>query len=188
MTPFIMAVCVDSATDEAVEAEAARANGRHVWWYLACVPHAPYANFFVEGDGIEPRSLMGVQAIKYRPEGFLYYATAIWRKNKPVVKGPFTDWNPLSWGGPGNEYNGDGSWTIPGPGSKPLETVRLYNFRDGLEDYAYAKILFERTGRWPEIPVSIVESVTNYNVSAEVHLRWRDELARKIEAAVKEDK
>ena len=178
----------DTTKYDFANAEAARANGRHVWWYLACVPHAPYANFFVEGDGIEPRSLMGVQAIKYRPEGFLYYATAIWRKNKPVVKGPFTDWNPLSWGGPGNEYNGDGSWTIPGPGGKPLETVRLYNFRDGLEDYAYAKILFERTGRWPEIPVSIVESVTNYNVSAEVHLRWRDELARQIEATVKEDK
>ena len=28
MTPFIMAVCVDSATDEAVEAEAARAKRR----------------------------------------------------------------------------------------------------------------------------------------------------------------
>ena len=123
---------------------------------------------------------MGVQAIKYRPEGFLYYATAIWRNNKPVVNGPFTDWNPLSWGGPGNEYNGDGSWTIPGPGGKPLETVRLYNFRDGLEDYASAKILFERTGQWPEIPVTIVDSVTNYTFLPKSifagAMNWRVEL------------
>ena len=176
----------DTTKYDFAKAQLARANGRKVWWYLACVPHAPYANFFVECEGIEPRSLMGVQAIKYRPDGFLYYATAIWRKNKPVEKGPFTDWDPFSWGGPGNEYNGDGSWTIPGPDGKPLETVRLFNFRDGLEDYAYAKIVYGRTGKWPEIPVSIVESVTNYNSSAEIHLRWREELANKVELVAKE--
>ena len=173
----------DTTKYDLAKANAARAHGRHVWWYLACTPHAPYANFFVECEAIEARSLMGVQAIKYRPEGFLYYSIGAWRKNMPVTDGPFTSWDPLSWGSPGNEYHGDGSWTIPGPDGRPLETVRLYNFRDGLEDYAYAKLLFERTGKWPEIPDSIVESVTNYNSSASVHYRWRDDLAARIESA-----
>lgn len=178
----------DTQKFDPAKADAARANGRKVWWYLACVPHAPYANFFVEGEGIEPRSLMGVQAVKYRPDGFLYYATAIWRDNKPVTGGPFTQWNPFSWGGPGNEYHGDGSWTIPGPDGRPLETVRLYNFRDGLEDYAYAKLLFERTGEWPEVPASIVESVSNFTTDTTALLRWREELARRIEKSYTEKK
>ncbi len=175
----------DTTKYSLAQAEKARANGRHVWWYLACVPHAPYANFFVECEGIEPRSLMGAQTVKYRPEGFLYYQTAIWRRNKPIEKGPYTDWDPFSWGRVGNMYNGDGSWTAVGPGGRPLETVRLYNFRDGLEDYAYAKLLAERTGRWPDVPAAIVDSVTNFNVSASVHYGWRDGMAERIEGSGK---
>ena len=171
----------DTTKYDLANAEKARANGRHVWWYLACVPHAPYANFFVEYEAIEVRSLMGAQAVRFRPEGFLYYQTSIWRDNRPVTTGPYTDWNPLSWGGEGNEYNGDGCWTVVGPEGRPLETIRLYSFRDGLEDYAYAKILKEKTGAWPEVPVTIVESVTNFNVSAAAHYRWRDRLAEAIE-------
>ena len=175
----------DTTKYDFAQAEKARASGRHVWWYLACVPHAPYANFFVECEGIEPRSLMGAQTVKYRPEGFLYYQTAIWRGNHPIESGPYTDWDPFSWGKVGNVYHGDGSWTAVGPGGKPLETMRLYNFRDGLEDYAYAKLLFERTGRWPEVPAEVVESVTNFNSSASVHYAWRDGLAEQIERSGK---
>ena len=175
----------DTTKYDFAQAEKARASGRHVWWYLACVPHAPYANFFVECEGIEPRSLMGAQTVKYRPEGFLYYQTSIWRRNSPIESGPYTDWDPFSWGSVGNVYNGDGSWTVVGPGGKPLETMRLYNFRDGLEDYAYAKILFARTGKWPDVPAEVVESVTNFNSSASVHYAWRDRLAEQIERSGK---
>ena len=52
---------------------------------------------------------------------------------------PFTDWLVH----PGNEgvANGDGYLTYVGPDGIPLPSIRLENFRDGLEDYAYAKIL-----------------------------------------------
>jgi len=175
----------DTTKYDCAQADKARAHGRHVWWYLANVPHPPYANFYVECEGIEARSFIGAQAVKFRPEGFLYYQISGWRGNAPVTTGPFTDWDPVSWGTSSDEYHGDGSWTIPGPEGRPLETFRLYNFRDGLEDYAYAKLYREKFGKWPEVPVTVVESMTNFNVSAEVHYRWRDSIAVEIETSGK---
>ncbi len=122
-------------------AEKARAEGRQVWWYFACDQVPPYANSWIEGQAIEMRSLMGAQTVKYRPDGFLYYYTTSWLDNKPVEGGPFlAGWNPCSWG----KYHGDGNWTVRGPGDIPLPTIRLENYRDGLEDYAYAKLLEQK--------------------------------------------
>ena len=83
---------------------------------------------------------MGAQAVRMRPDGFLYYQISVWKGNKCIEKGPFTDWNPAN----DLQYNGDGSWVCVGPDGIPLPTIRLENFRDGLEDYAYAKLLEEK--------------------------------------------
>ena len=124
------------------KAEAARAAGRKVWWYTCNEPHAPYPNFFIECPGIEARLLMGAQSVRMRPDGFMYYAISIWNSRRCIEDGPFTDWNPRSW----TTYHGDGSWTCAGPDGTPLPTIRLENFRDGLEDYAYAKLLEQKLG------------------------------------------
>ncbi len=119
---------------DSAKAVTSREAGHKVWWYTCCEPHAPYPNFFIECPGIEPRLLMGAQAVRHRPDGFLYYATSLWNSKHCIEDGPFTDWDPRSW----TRYHGDGSWTCVGPDGKPLPTVRLENFRDGLEDFAYA--------------------------------------------------
>ncbi len=80
---------------------------------------------------------MGAMTSKMRPDGFLYYSLTIWNENQPIQSGPFTTWNPVSW----TTYHGDGSLLCSGPGGKPVPTIRLENFRDGLEDYAYTCIL-----------------------------------------------
>jgi hypothetical protein len=119
------------------QAATARAAGRRVWWYICCGPHHPHANMFIEVPAIEGRLLMGAMTAKQRPDGFLYYQVSIWNARTPITTGPFTDWDPRSW----TTYHGDGSWTCVGPDGTPLPTIRLENFRDGLEDYAYAVIL-----------------------------------------------
>lgn len=87
---------------------------------------------------MELRSLMGAQTQKFKPDGFLYYSTVSWSSEKPIEAGPFTEWNPRSHG----FYHGDGQWTCcGGPDNMPLPTMRLENFRDGLEDLWYAKLL-----------------------------------------------
>ena len=63
----------------------------------------------------------------------------------------------------------------------PLETIRLANFRDGLEDLAYARLLEKKTGRVVEVPSSVVESLTEYTVDPSKIYAWRDEIADALE-------
>jgi hypothetical protein len=87
---------------------------------------------------------MGAMTVKQRPDGFLYYSLTIWNENEPITTGPFTTWNPVSW----TTYHGDGSLLCAGPGGTPVPTIRLENYRDGLEDFAYACILEEIVRRY----------------------------------------
>jgi len=175
------------------KAAAARKEGRQVWWYICCGPQSPYANMFVENAAIEGRLLMGAQTARMRPDGFLYYEISIWNMRRPLSGGPFTDWNPRSW----TSYHGDGSWTCMGPGGMPLATQRLENFRDGLEDYAYAlelerKLAASRhpAGDWAKqarellaVPQDVMASMTDYTDDPVAVLRWRDAMADMIESA-----
>ncbi|MEN6355676.1 MAG: glycoside hydrolase domain-containing protein [Armatimonadota bacterium] len=179
---------------------AARAAGKKVWWYICCGPHNPYANWFVEYDAIESRLLMGAMTAKYRPDGFLYYSLALWNDNMPITSGPFTNWNPKSFG----EHNGDGSIFCCGPGGKPIPTIRLENYRDGLEDFAYVKILesiidkYNAKGdsltkderKWLDearkavvVPKSLVNDMVNYSHDPKVLFGWRDKIADMIDTS-----
>ena len=175
------------------KAAASRKAGHKVWWYVCCGPWPPYANMFVECQAIESRILMGAQSVKYRPDGFLYWHTSVWNSKRCIESGPFTDWNPRSY----RLINGDGSWACPGPDGTPVPTIRLENFRDGLEDYAYARILeaklAARTGKddsWSRrakellaVSREIVDTLTNYTDDPAVIYRWRDAMADLIDQA-----
>ena len=172
---------------------ASRRAGHQVWWYVCCGPHAPYANLFIE-TGIDIRILMGAQAAKFRPDGFLYYQTSIWNSERPIEgTSAFTTWEPRSW----TTYHGDGSLTCCGPDGMPLPTVRLENLRDGLEDYAYALELERLVEEAPSAPwadearrlVAVPDEVTSrldsFTGDPRTVLRWRDRMADLIEAKMK---
>ena len=172
------------------QAKLSRAAGHQVWWYICCGPHAPHANMFIECPPVETRSLMGAQTARMRPDGFLYYEVSIWNAKRPIASGPFTDWNPMSW----RWYHGDGAWTAVGPGGKPLPTQRLENFRDGLEDYAYVKLLEAklaaggltaaqavRARELIAVPDSVMRSMTDFSRNPADISAWRDEMADLIE-------
>ncbi len=183
----------------AADAARARAEGRQVWWYICCSPHKPHANMFIESAGIEGRLLMGAMSAKEKPDGFLYYQTSIWNSRRPITRGPFTDWDPRSW----TNYHGDGSWTCCGPDGVPLPTVRLENFRDGLEDYAYHQLL-EKTLRsveadpaaaanataWLEearkaliVPSELMRSMEDYSRDPALLAAWREQLGDTLDRA-----
>ncbi|HUT90450.1 MAG TPA: glycoside hydrolase domain-containing protein [Thermoguttaceae bacterium] len=180
------------------KAARARAQGKKVWWYICCGPRNPHANWFVEYAAIEARLLMGAMTAKYRPDGFLYYSLSIWNDNRPIQSGPFTDWNPVSW----TTYHGDGSLLCSGPGGKPVPTIRLENYRDGQEDYAYAVILeaivrrVEAKGgslsaeqqQWLReakaalaVPESLVETMSQYSHDPQALYAYRNRLADLID-------
>ncbi len=188
------AFCPLTPKFDIAQAAAARAAGRQVWWYICCGPRHPHANMFIEYPAIEGRLLMGAMTAKMRPDGFLYYQISIWNSQKPITSGSFTDWDPRSW----TTYHGDGAWTCVGPDGTPLPTVRLENFRDGLEDFAYVRILealvSERQAQpvtpWLvdaqaalAVPEALVSSMTDFNRDPHALYAWRDRLADLIERA-----
>ena len=172
------------------KAEKAREQGRQVWWYICCNPLPPYANMFVESRAIEGRLLMGAQTVRMKPDGFLYYQTAKWNAARPISgKSAFTDWTARSW----TTYNGDGSWLCCGPDGIPLSTIRLENFRDGLEDLAYARLLEKKLSAEPKaswaaearmllnVPCELMETMSNYSDDPKSLYRWRNRMADLIE-------
>ena len=174
------------------KAAKSRAAGHQVWWYICCGPHAPHANMFIECPAIEGRLLMGAQTVRQRPDGFLYYQISIWNSKRCITSGPFTDWDPRSW----TKYYGDGSWTCVGPDGTPLPTVRLENFRDGLEDYAYALLLEKKlkshaapNDAWAKrarellaVPRDVMDTLRNYTGDPAAVYRWRDAMADLLES------
>lgn len=181
--------------DQAVKAYDA---GKQVWWYICDGPHPPYANMFVESPAIESRLLMGAMTAKERPDGFLIWQISVWNSHRPITSGPFTDWNPRTWG----PWTGNGSWVCVGPGGTPLPTVRLENFRDGLEDFAYVLILKDiirqreaggatltaEQRQWLSeakaalpVPASLVKAMTHYSREPAELYAWRNHLGDLID-------
>jgi hypothetical protein len=175
---MIDAFCPLTEMYDPVKAEAARKAGHKVWWYVSNLPLTDWANLFVEKQPIETRLLMGAMTEKMKPDGFLFYAICSWGGNrKPIESGPYTDWDPVSF----EDYHGCGSWIYCGPDGVPVGTIRLENYRDGLEDLAYAKILAEKGGK-VDVPEDVMKSMTDYTLDPAPLQRWRDALADEIEA------
>lgn len=185
--------------DNIAQAEKARTAGKMIWWYICCGPGHPYANWFVDYDAIEIRELMGAMTAKYRPDGFLYYSLAFWNNYMPITNGPFTSWNPISFG----TFHGDGSIFCPGPDGRPIPTIRLENYRDGMEDFAYIKILENIISKYEAksnlnkkeqtwltkartaviVPENIVKSLVEYNRDP-LHLyEYREQIAKLIDSS-----
>jgi hypothetical protein len=118
----------------------------------------------------------------------------------PITSGPFTNWNPRSYG----DYNGDGSLFCSGPGGKPVPTIRLENYRDGMEDFAYAKILesiidkyaakgesltkderkwLDEARRALVVPTALVEDMGHYSHDPQALYAWRDKIADLIDSS-----
>jgi len=134
-----------------------RAPGHEVWWYLANYPSHP--NWHISSNPpIESRILMGPMTIKYQglgdnygPDGFLYYSIirpAQGTEHNPhdegvlkIMNGSYTNWEPPRFPFDNDGSFGDGEIIYAGPNGQPGPTIRLENYRDGMEDYEYYYIL-----------------------------------------------
>ncbi|HUV04804.1 MAG TPA: glycoside hydrolase domain-containing protein [Armatimonadota bacterium] len=136
-------------------AESVRRRGGEVWWYICMGPNYPYANWLLENPLIEAR-LIWWQAFQYDVEGFLYWGVNIWDKQNndepiPSTAGPRIDWS-VTAGGQYPSLNGDGELLYPGE-KGPIGSIRLENFRDGLEDIELLRQHEKRFGRKPTLAI-----------------------------------
>ena len=195
--PTVDGWCPLSSVYSVEMAEKARKAGKSVWWYICCGPLAPFANWFVECPPIEARLLMGAMTAKYRPDGFLYYFTDYWNKNTGIVQAPFTNWNPVSW----TNYHGDGSIFYCDANGAPIPSIRLENYRDGMQDLATVRLLEEAISRieakkdlapqekeWLArakaalvVPETLVKTMADFSHEPERLLEWREAMGNALD-------
>ena len=67
-----------------------------------------------------------------------------------------------------------------GKDGRPLATQRLENFRDGLEDLWYVRLLRRRKAEIP-VPEELVRSTADFSRDASLLERWRDAMADRLD-------
>lgn len=129
------------------------ASGKRLWSYQSCMSHGcdvsstaecdrGWPSYMVDHTAIRNR-IMGWQTYRYDLSGELYFdVNYAYGNSDPWV-------TQLHFGG-----NGDGNLYYPGRPDKiggtahiPIESIRLKQIRDGLEDYEYLRLLEQKVGR-----------------------------------------
>lgn len=175
------------------------AAGEEVWAYVCAGPLKPYANFFLDYSGVDPR-ILPWQYYQHGVTGFLYYLINHYEPqenwNGVGPKWPERPWNPLSYG-----TNSDGILIYPGPDATPLASTRLENLRDGIEDYEALAMLAELADRLEaqggqeallararevlRVRPEVSSSWTEYALDPQVIVQARAEVDSLIEAAMR---
>jgi len=103
---------------------AAKARGNEIWWYDVW--------WNIEQPLIRSR-LIPWQSFKVGADGFLIWSMNRWTgENTAVTPKIRSDWNPAL---DGAYVNSTAMYVYPGEDG-PISSLRLENFRDGMEDYA----------------------------------------------------
>ncbi|MDO4575113.1 MAG: DUF4091 domain-containing protein [Planctomycetia bacterium] len=181
-------LCPLSSVYHRENADRCRDAGKQVWSYVCCGPGYPYANIMFHNPLIEAR-LLGWQSWEQRYDGLLYWGVNIWfydTKNQPFD--PEASLFPkfkTNWTYAGREIYGDGILFYPGTDEKPLDSIRLENLRDGLEDYEYL-VRFAKTD--PDAAVehchAVMKSPREFTRDANVLSEQRRKIAEALEGKV----
>ena len=130
------------------DAEFLRTKGKEVWWYGANVTDAPYPNWAVQSANVASR-IIPLLSYKFKMDGVLNWAATLFNdENSYPQDGP--RWPERPWSMKGWYYKpGEGHLCYPGTGGKFWPSIRLSNWRDGMEDYEYLKLLEKAIPRLP---------------------------------------
>jgi hypothetical protein len=122
------------------DAQALRASGKEVWWYGANVTYAPYPNWAVHQPNLSPR-VIPLLSYRFQMDGVLNWAATLFNDDNSFPQdGP--RWPERPWSMKGWMYQpGEGHVCYPAPDGSFWPSIRLANWRDGMEDYEYLKLL-----------------------------------------------
>jgi hypothetical protein len=160
-------------------------GGAHETWAYHCISPRPaigptgtpgpmrWFNTFLESDALDAR-LLPWWAAANNVTGWLYYSINLWQpEGRPIPKqqlaplvpiagsSVFTNFSTVVYNGAANPHdrgafsNGDGLLIFPGLDG-PLSSIRLENFRDGIEDFALLR-------RLPDVALqSVVDDAVSF--------------------------
>lgn len=117
-----------------------RKIGKEMWWYAANVTDAPYPNWAVNNNNFAVR-MIPLMSYKFQMDGMLQWAATLFADancfppNAP--RWPERPWSMKEW----CYRPGEGHVVYPAPDESFWPSIRLSNWRDGMEDYEYLKLL-----------------------------------------------
>ncbi len=124
-----------------IESPETQAKGGEIWTYFCTLARESAPNFFIDCPAIYQRSIAWY-CWMYGVDGFEHWSSNyFWRnvkKGEPMDnKWPNVPWDSRTY----YYYNGEGQLVYPGPAGATYSSIRLENFRDGMEDYEYLFLL-----------------------------------------------
>ncbi len=162
-------------------------EGDTVWAYVCNAPTSPYAQLFIDTDGLVQRLMMW-QFYQRDIEGFLYWGVSTWGYNGDNVdpwKQPYTGVGD----GKGNNVYGEGFLFYPGtpvgiPG--PIPTIRLKILRDGIDDIEMFYLAEQYLDKdWLDSKINEATPTLTSYTSEENFYKIRKEIGDALEAALK---
>lgn len=169
-------------------AAAAQARGDQAYWYPDIATGHPYPNWFNGYPPIDTRVLMGPMSHQAGVNGVLYYNVSRWTNHPLLTDGIYSNWNPATF----DTTAGDGSLFYPGKDG-PLPSIRLANFRDGMQDYNMLDVLAQRIAHAKHSSPSeiarakallgaqaVVRNDTDFTEDPGTYAKWRDQVADEI--------
>lgn len=177
-----------------------REKGDEIWWYLTSRPQHPFPQFFIDYPPFSSRIMMTLTHM-YDVKGILYWAmNREWLTNLDIreqwMKSEEAEWKPYIYHiHTGTQFNvyGIGNLIYPGRDGELLPSLRLENFRDGIEDYEYLALLnrlvneqengalAEEARALLQVPPEVAKAVNDFNPDPAALLNYRKEVARMIE-------
>jgi hypothetical protein len=120
-----------------IESPETQAKGGEIWTYFCTLARGIAPNFYIDRPAIYQRSIAWY-CWMYGVDGFEHWSSNyFWRntlKGKPMdQKWPNVPWDSRTY----YYFNGEGQLVYPGPDGVPYSSIRLENFRDGMDDYEY---------------------------------------------------
>ncbi len=187
------------------EAKKLQEEGVEFWWYAADSPRKPFPNFFLGYPLTDMRVIMTMTYMK-DVKGILYWCVnREWQTNVKNKEAFYKD--PAAWS-PSiiNVFsktevfrNGMGNFMYPAPDGSIRPSIRLENFRDGVEDYELYKLLEQRIATLEKanlaggaalaaeakallaVPPEVATAVEVYNHAPQPLMKHHDEVGDMIE-------
>lgn len=169
-----------------------QAAGKRVFWYPCNVVYEPFCNFAVGSQPIAPR-MLPVLSHANGVDGVLYWAANLFGAANCDPDRP-DRWPDVPWSMEGWPYPpGEGHLYYPGRGGSPWPSLRLENWRDGMEDYEYLALLAARRDALPDDArreadrllalEGIAAAPFDYTLDGAAYRAWRRALADLIDRA-----
>jgi hypothetical protein len=126
-------------------------KGNEVWWYVTRYPHYPEITLSISDPAVDHRIFFWQQKL-YNVDGFLYYSVSDWygggssehdwgwNAKKEVSTDSYTPYTV--YGNGVLIYHGGKVGRL----HEAVESIRLEQVRDGIEDYDYLVLLDEKYG------------------------------------------